>query len=58
MTNNGHPDQTDYEKAPPGLACPRCGEADFNSLVWIDDKQVRCTSCGTVYDPDRQDAAA
>jgi rubredoxin len=56
MTNNGHLEDTDYDEAPPGLACPRCGEADYDSLVWIDDKHVRCASCGKVYDPDRKGA--
>jgi hypothetical protein len=36
---------------PPGPACPQCGEDDLDHLVWIDDDQVRCDKCGTVYTP-------
>jgi hypothetical protein len=31
--------------------CPRCGEADFEKLVWRDDDFVVCQTCRTVYDP-------
>jgi hypothetical protein len=43
---------------PPGPACPHCGEDDIDHLVWLDDEKVRCTSCGTVYDPNQPDAEA
>ncbi len=46
------------EWTPPGPACPRCGQDDIDWLVWIDDDQVRCGSCGTVYDPNRPEAGA
>ena len=34
-----------------GNCCPRCSERRIEFLVWIDDDNVRCTSCGTIYDP-------
>jgi hypothetical protein len=36
---------------PQPARCPRCGEDDIDQLVWIDDQQVRCASCGAVYEP-------
>lgn len=44
------------DRTPPGPACPHCGEDDIDHLVWQDDEKVRCTSCGTVYDPNGPDA--
>ena len=32
-------------------ACPQCGERDCDELVWLDDEQVECQSCQTVYRP-------
>jgi rubredoxin len=32
-------------------ACPLCGEARVDYLVWIDDDFVRCQICQTTYDP-------
>jgi uncharacterized Zn finger protein len=32
-------------------ACPCCGEDDMDRLIWLDDEQVKCQSCGTVYRP-------
>jgi hypothetical protein len=32
-------------------ACPKCGEARQDRLVWEDDTVVRCGSCGTRYEP-------
>ncbi len=32
-------------------ACPECGERRIDWLVWQDDEQVRCETCGTVYEP-------
>jgi hypothetical protein len=32
-------------------SCPQCGEDRIDYLVWIDDDQVRCDRCGTVYEP-------
>lgn len=33
------------------FACPNCGEADADRLVWQDDEFVRCDTCGLVYSP-------
>lgn len=41
----------DANLVPPDDACPVCGERDIDRLVWIDDDTVRCTMCGTEYDP-------
>jgi uncharacterized Zn finger protein len=57
-TNNHHSELDDSERVVPGMACPRCGEDAIDSLVWIDDEQVRCDRCGTVYAPDQPDAEA
>lgn len=57
-TNNNSIEPDDYDRVAPGRACPRCGEDDIDALVWIDDDQVRCDSCGTVYDPNQPDAKA
>ncbi len=35
----------------PDDACPRCGERDADRLVWVDETNVRCATCGTEYDP-------
>jgi hypothetical protein len=43
---------------PPGPACPHCGEDDLDRLVWLDDENVRCESCGNVYEPDGPQAEA
>ena len=32
-------------------ACPRCGERNQDNLVWQDDGKVKCTKCGTLYEP-------
>jgi hypothetical protein len=32
-------------------ACPRCGERNQDNLVWQDDGKVKCTNCGTLYEP-------
>jgi hypothetical protein len=36
----------------PEDSCPSSQERDADKLVWQDDEQVRCTTCGTVYRPD------
>jgi rubredoxin len=46
MTNHD-----DANLVSPDSACPVCGERDIDRLVWIDDDIVRCTMCGTEYDP-------
>jgi rubredoxin len=33
-------------------ACPSCGEREMDRLVWNEDEQVECTTCGHVYDPE------
>jgi rubredoxin len=59
MTTNNEPlDPNDYERVSAGCQCPQCGEDDIDHLVWLDDEKVRCTSCGTVYDPNQPDAEA
>jgi len=35
-------------------ACPSCGQRHMDSLVWIDDEQVRCESCGATYQPGKE----
>lgn len=41
----------------PEDACPKCGECECDVLVWLDDEQVECQSCKTVYRPgERNDA--
>ena len=40
-----------HEAVPPGCECPDCREWRMDSLVWIDDEEVRCDSCGTIYNP-------
>lgn len=32
-------------------ACPQCGERRIDFLVWIDDEQVKCETCGQTYEP-------
>jgi DNA-directed RNA polymerase subunit RPC12/RpoP len=32
-------------------ACPRCGERRQDSLTWQDDGKVKCSNCGTTYEP-------
>jgi formylmethanofuran dehydrogenase subunit E len=32
-------------------ACPKCGERNVDNLVWQDDGKVKCTNCGTLYEP-------
>jgi len=32
-------------------ACPKCGEQEIDKLWWIDDDQVECDTCGTIYTP-------
>ena len=48
MTNDD-----DTNLVSPDAACPVCGERDADRLVWIDDDIVRCTMCGTEYDPSK-----
>jgi formate dehydrogenase maturation protein FdhE len=43
-------------KRPAGFVpCPTCGNDDVDTLVWDDEEGgadfVRCTVCGTRYDP-------
>ncbi|HEY7158954.1 MAG TPA: hypothetical protein VH575_33725 [Gemmataceae bacterium] len=56
MTNhNPFAGDHDYERVRPGCECPRCGEDDIDSLVWIDDERVRCDNCDHVYQPGRRE---
>ncbi len=48
----------DEGRVPLGCACPLCGERDRDRLVWLDDERVRCTMCGTEYDPNDERAAS
>ena len=32
-------------------ACPRCGERRQDNLVWQKNGKVKCTECGTQYEP-------
>jgi hypothetical protein len=32
-------------------ACPRGGERNQDNLIWQDDGKVKCTNCGTTYEP-------
>ena len=36
---------------PPESACPNCKQRDADRLEWIDDDQVQCLVCHTVYAP-------
>jgi len=40
-----------HQAVPPGCECPDCKEWRMDLLVWIDDEEVRCDSCGTIYNP-------
>jgi hypothetical protein len=40
------------ELVPAEDACPSCGEADPDRLVWVDDGEaVECQTCATRYRP-------
>jgi rubredoxin len=43
----------DEQLADEAHKCPVCGERRVDWLVWINDDQVRCSSCQTVYAPER-----
>lgn len=32
-----------------GDNCPGCGEADMDRLIWQNDDDVVCMSCGLIY---------
>ena len=41
----------------PEDGCPKCGQRECDELVWLDDEQVQCQSCKTIYRPrERNDA--
>jgi predicted RNA-binding Zn-ribbon protein involved in translation (DUF1610 family) len=44
-------DRYEDGRVAPRHACPGCGEDRLDWLVWQDDEQVRCSTCGTVYEP-------
>lgn len=55
-TNGFVPSPADEESdcLHPDAACPKCGEYHIDNLVWDDDgENVKCASCGTVYDPNK-----
>jgi len=31
--------------------CPKCGQRRIDSLEWLDDKRVKCLTCGHIYEP-------
>jgi rubredoxin len=35
-------------------ACPQCGERRLDYLIWNEEEQVECQTCGQVYDPNEQ----
>jgi hypothetical protein len=35
----------------PQDGCPRCGERDADRLVWQNDDEIRCQTCGALYRP-------
>lgn len=39
---------------PVQFPCPTCGEADMDSLIWINDESVRCATCGEIYKPGQE----
>jgi uncharacterized protein (DUF983 family) len=53
MTTDHRDNGNDPQAVRPGDACPNCGEGDVDRLVWIDDYRVRCSRCGTTYEPGR-----
>jgi hypothetical protein len=44
-------DFSDDDRVGADCACPGCGEDRYDLLVWQDDEQVRCFTCGTTYAP-------
>ena len=47
----------DYERVTDGNECPYCGEDEMDRLVWDDQDWVTCTTCGTIYDPERNEVS-
>lgn len=41
----------------PRSACPSCGERDEDHLIWEDDEDVRCATCGVIYNPSARPVA-
>ncbi|MEQ9588040.1 MAG: hypothetical protein RJS97_08810 [Parvibaculaceae bacterium] len=39
----------EQNRGAPGLACPECGEAAAERLIWLDDEFVRCDACETIF---------
>ncbi len=50
---------TDFETRNPNeddlvdccFGCPRCHERRVDELVWLNDEEVECQTCGKVYSP-------
>jgi rubredoxin len=47
--------EDDENLVPMDCACPVCSERNADRLVWLDDDQVECQMCGTVYEPNRDE---
>ena len=47
---------TNDNRVTPDAACPKCGEANADSLVWITDEIVACATCKNEYQPLDTDA--
>lgn len=48
------PNDNEADLVAPAFGCPVCSERNIDRLVWIDDDTVRCTMCGTEYDPSQR----
>jgi hypothetical protein len=35
------------------VPCPNCCEARADFLIWLDDENVRCVSCGRTFRPEQ-----
>jgi rubredoxin len=54
---NGNGDHTEPDRDDrTHYVCPKCGENRIDYLVWIDDDKVRCSICGTEYEPGADEA--
>ena len=49
-------DDEGNELVQPQSCCGFCGERRMDWLEWVDDTHVRCTTCGTVYTPESEEA--
>ncbi len=51
QANDNNDDEVDDEHVDAHHACPNCGETEIDNLAWLDDENVKCLTCGTVYQP-------